>query len=162
MAAREMWAALHCFCGRQHRKCGSRAQEDTPSAPSLQDAPQWVTPVKTAAHTHLCVFRHAFVAFRVLSAGEIHARAQICHPVWRRNLSWPDLTTWPLPSFLQFLLLRLNGVQLLIAKGLNLTPQQQQEGTRFVLHGWLPVTGSNSTNLNRAPHWWRWITHEMR
>lgn len=70
-------------------------------------------------------------------------RAQICHPVWRRNPPWPDLTKWPLPSFLQFLPLRLYGVQLWIAKGLNLT-RQQQEGTRFVLHGWLPVTGSNS------------------
>lgn len=112
-------------CDGRHRMCGSRAQEDTPSAPTLQTRSSLTTNATQAcsSHTAVCFLVHLwFYGFIWLINTRVSTNLPLCwFPWWCNQQSWPDLAKWPLPSFLLILLLGLDYIQLLISKGLNLT-----------------------------------------
>lgn len=110
-----------------------------------QDPPWWLLPLKHAAHTQLYVFL-CICGFTWLINTCVSTNLPQCRfPQWRNRRSWPDVTKWPLPSFLQFLLLGLDYIQRLISKGLKLT-LLAQEVACLVLHGWHPATGNEQTS----------------
>lgn len=82
------------FDGR-HRKCGSRAQEDTPSAPSLQTRSSLTTNATQACSSHpaVCFLVHLwFFGFYLINT-RVSTNLPLCWlPRWCNRQSRPEVT----------------------------------------------------------------------